>query len=89
MSNTTLKFGSNLAISSSEKVRIYRQIFSQIFLYSRDQSQADSTHAYVEFTDVELAYVENGGRGRGGRARRGGSLFDAAHFERSHLALAF
>ena len=86
MSNTTLKFGSNLAISSGENVRIYCQIFSQIFL-------ADSTHAYVEFTDVELAYVENGGRGRGSprreRARRGGSLFDAAHFERSHLALAF
>jgi hypothetical protein len=29
MSDTTLKFGSNLAISSSEKVRICRQIFSK------------------------------------------------------------
>jgi hypothetical protein len=29
MSDTTLKFGSSLAISSSEKERIYHQIFSQ------------------------------------------------------------
>jgi hypothetical protein len=29
MSDTTLKFCSNLAVSSSKKVRIYSQIFSQ------------------------------------------------------------
>jgi hypothetical protein len=33
MSDTTLKFGSNLAISFNEKERIYRQIFSQKKLY--------------------------------------------------------
>jgi hypothetical protein len=32
-SDTTLKFGSDLALSSNEKVRIYCQIFSQKNLY--------------------------------------------------------
>jgi hypothetical protein len=51
MSDTTLKFGSSLAISSSEKERIYHQIFSQkkIILLLSDISLKKTVRSIEDF----------------------------------------